>query len=59
MFAVKPMMSVLSGQSDRLIEKRVAPFSFGLKLEQDAKSMQMPLKHWRLWKLLLPALLAP
>ncbi|MEM8654142.1 MAG: DUF4166 domain-containing protein [Pseudomonadota bacterium] len=58
-FAGKSMTSVLSSQGDRLILERFAPFSFGLKLEQDAKGIQMPLKHWRIGRIPLPGFLAP
>lgn len=58
-FAGKSMTSVLSCQVDRLIQERFAPFTFGLKLERDAKSIQMPLRHWRVGRLPLPVFLAP
>lgn len=58
-FAGKSTTSVLSSPIDRLLLERFAPFSFGLKLEQDAKGIQMPLKHWRIGEIPLPGLLAP
>ncbi|APX13942.1 hypothetical protein BWR18_16020 [Tateyamaria omphalii] len=58
-FAGKSMTSVLSGQGGGLMLERFAPFTFGLKLEQNAKGIQMPLRHWCIGKLPLPGFLAP
>lgn len=58
-FAGKSMTSVLSSQGGGLMLERFAPFTFGLKLERDAKSIQMPLGHWSIGKLTLPGFLAP
>lgn len=58
-FAGKAMTSVLSSRGGRLMSERFPPFTFGLRLEQDAKGIQMPLANWHIGKLPLPRLLAP
>lgn len=58
-FAGRSMTSVLSGHGGGVMLERFAPFTFGLKLEQDAKGIQMPVAHWRIGKIPLPGFLAP
>ncbi|WP_299726498.1 DUF4166 domain-containing protein [uncultured Tateyamaria sp.] len=58
-FANKSMTSVLSHSGNGMIVERFAPFSFALRLAQDADGLRMPLAKWWLGKLPLPRVLAP
>lgn len=58
-FAGKSMTSTLSTLGDGLIYERFSPFTFGLRLEQGAKRVQMSLESWKIGKLPLPFALAP
>ena len=58
-FAGKSMTSTLSTLGEGLIFERFAPFTFGLRLEQGAKRIQMPVESWKIGTLPLPGLLAP
>jgi hypothetical protein len=61
-FAGRPFRSVQSegrGRSERLLEERFGPFSFGLALVVDAGRLRLVPRRWRFLGLPLPLALAP